>query len=107
MRRSASSHAPAGRNAEPPTAHERRAGVERWRGKHDDIAAGGGRVRGPEDPQRVRGVDMRRKLEKTSRVARRYTRPRPQRASQLATAAGLTARPTVEQLERRQMLFSL
>jgi len=52
---------------------------------------------------------MRRKLEKITSVGRRYARPRPQRGSvsHLAGSAGLTARPTVEQLERRQMLFAL
>jgi hypothetical protein len=50
---------------------------------------------------------MRRNREEASRV-RRYVRPRPQRnASRLTESAGLTSRPTVEQLERRQMLFAL
>ncbi len=53
---------------------------------------------------------MRRKLDQASRVSRPYVRSRPQRqgaASRLSSAAGLTARPTIEALERRQMLFSL
>jgi hypothetical protein len=55
---------------------------------------------------------MRRKLDQASRVNRPYVRSRPQRRtaaapSGLTSAAGLTARPTIEQLERRQMLFSL
>jgi hypothetical protein len=55
---------------------------------------------------------MRRKLDQASRVNRPYVRSRSQRrsaatASRLTSAAGLTARPTIEQLERRQMLFSL
>src|SRR5262245_11052558 len=55
---------------------------------------------------------MSRKLDRRSN--RRYVRPRSDRQglaqgtpSGLSNLAGLTSRPTVEQLERRQMLFSL